>query len=1201
MKRPFLLVLAALTLVTLLALLVTRISSPPEAVADEPFAGAAHGASSSPDSIAEPRPAAAESVDLVAPVAAQDERAVAPDPNEDLGPTLAIEGRVIPPANCAADPTVEVFAVRRMARLDDVLREIRPRGTRGQPVVNVIDGSVVEEDDMPATRKLILARAPIGADGSYRIDVPESAKNAHVIAVGRSWHVREGRPVDKDDPSRRIDFEMECGAWIDGVVRVPSSVDVAELDGLRVELEPSIEGFTGNADNSELVRRATGIREGAFEFWAIDPDSKTSISATPAKLAVAHAQPGDLRAGRATRVELEFLTGGTIRGTVRSTDGAPIPNALVSANEKGRWFGFDDKSVRNATTPADGSFELVGVAVGKLDVKVACEGWLAEKSEKLDVVDGAVIEGVALVLGRGASISGTLHWPDGRPAEGVEVEVSFDRTHMGGMGAFGMLKGAKGETKVDASGRFEVVGLGSGPFVVEAKSLTPEDEKELGPKKSSEEDLRDPTTGIRLPRKGIGDARRAREHRARADSVKPGTKDLALVLRPPTGVRGRVVDSTGAPVTAFKVEANGVGKGMLANLGQEEVRESFEAESGEFLLTGLHSGEWKLHVEAEGFSTSTLIEFAAPLAPDAPEFVVQLERAAVVRGFVYGPDGKRVAKAEVTVDDGGPNWMRAMSGMKPPEATSGEDGSFTLSPLRPGTTTIVAEHSDHARSTPLVLELTAGQVVEGAELRLTLGGRLTGEVFHEGKPAVGMMVQVQDMTRFSQKMAHTDGEGRFEVVHLDPGKYQVIAMPMTMGESLVDEEGEFDQSSMLESLKMTTAEIAEGTDTHVVLGAPPEDPVKVEGTITMAGAPVPSATLTFLPEGGKKGGGGLKFTPTKKDGSYSVTLDGPGAYSVSVQRMDATMTGQSTFEERHVIPKKAEFKLDITLPEGRISGRVIGKDGEPAAGARVSVVREGAGIAGTMWGGQFHELHTNEAGGYDATGLPAGTYSVMAGGAELGGMLGDGSTTGGREIKPGIEVGEKDWRRGVDFRLKEAAIVEITVVDGSGHAVTGASIFARDEGGRSLDTFSFVTTDAAGKAKYTGLAAGRYTFRARTDSMSSNESAPIRVTTGEKASANLVVQKGTYVIVKVVDGEKNPIVAAVEVLDENGHDVAKQMGFTEIMERIQGGAFDATERKFGPYAAGKYKVRVTSESGKVDTKTVSLSGQPERRVTLELD
>lgn len=1177
MKRPLLLVVALAALATLVTLLVVWISRPPADGSTTAESGATAGARDRAEAFGIEAVSIPGADELAAPAAAEVARSNAPDAAAlEAGPKVAIEGRVSPPSGCSADDTVEVVAVSRRSSVAEVIRGLHPRAKRASAVINPTDGTVIEEDDPAPDAGYVIARAPMRADGGYRLEVPAALESAHVLAVGRSWYGKDTEEWTSKSAAR-LQLVTHCGAWIEGTVAVPTGRALDEVEGIPIELTTSTEDMAV-AMQGGGVRRFAKIEDGKFEFRALPPAPAYDLSGTPARLAGTQATTAALVAGRGTPVLLAFREGGIVRGTVRDSSGAGIADAVVTANQKGRWFGFDDRSVRNAKTSADGAFELVGVSPGKVEVKAAANGWLVDKPVKLDVVDGVAIDGVAIVLDRGATIAGTLRWPEGAPAADVRVDVRFDQSQMAGMGAFNMLKGPSGNAQTDAEGRFAVSGLGPGPFVVESFATPP--------------------GAAAVERDEKGDWKKL-AHRARADLVKPGTKDLALVLMPPTGVRGRVVGTDDAPVVAFEVDANGVGEGMLAEVGQEQRSEDFESETGAFLLTGLHDGKWKMVVEAEGYSPSLPLEFETPIAKDAPELVIRLERAAVVKGVVRGPDGAPVAGATVSLDDGNPQWMRALSRARPPEARSDETGAFVLDGLRPGSIAIVAQHDDHARSVASPLELAAGQVVEGVALVLLRGGRITGEVFHDGKPAVNMLVQITETKRFAQRSTTTDAKGLFDVAHVDPGSYQVVAMPLR-GPAAGDD-GEFDPMSMMSDMKMATTDVVDGGEVHLVLGAPPEDPVKVVGTVSMAGAPVANATVMFFPETGKKGLAAFKPVQTKKDGTYAVTLDAPGAYSVSVQRMSAQMDSQMIHEERRVIPKAAESSVDIVLPEGRISGRVIAPDGNPAPRARVSVVAEGTGRVGTMWGGQFHELHTNQDGEYDATGIPPGTYSVAAGGTEMGGMLGDASATGGRQIQPGIVVGEKDWRRNVDFRLKAPGVVSVTVVDESGRPVTDAVIFARDENGRPVDLFSFTTTDGTGTAKYGGLSSGRYTFRARSKGTASAETSPVRVEEGGKAETRITLEKGTTVLVKVVDGEKNPLVASIEVLDENGRDVARQISLAEIMERFQSGGFDSTERRFGPFPAGKYKVRVTTESGKTDTKTVTLNGQAERKVTIELD
>lgn len=1177
MKRPLLLVLALGVVAVLLVVLFRVVSSDPGSTATDP--GASAGSSPTVTAPLAAGSAPIEpSAELATPASAAAARAEAPDSATSSGPRAVIEGRVVGPAGCTFDETAEVFALRTESDVESALRASHTKLRAKYRASIRTDGDPVIET--PTAESRLLGRGRVEADGRYRVEVDAGTKTAHVIVVGRSWYGLTTEAVELTDAAGRTDLVALCGAWIEGVATVPAGSDPSQIEGLELDLSTRPESITGDMRFFRGADREGYVSGGRFEFRALDPAMTYAIKGTPERLAASSVDAVDLASGRAKNVELVFPAGGIVRGVVQAADGTPVVGAQVSAKKRGRMFGFDDQAVRKAKSTANGAFELPGVASGPSELHAEIDGMLLDKPVKTEIGDGSVVDGVVLVLGKGATISGTVRWADGTPVKDVDVAVTFDLSQMGGMGAFNALKGAKGSGKSDAEGRFAVSGLGAGPFTVEARAL-PEAEREGAKAEEAKE-------------------RREREHVARASGVKPGTQGLELVLRAPTGVKGRVVELSGTPIAKFTIRAHGVGEGMLPELGQESKESGFEHENGEFLLTGLHAGKWKLHASAEGFSDSTPIEFTMPIEPGADPLSIAMERAAVVRGVVRGPDGALVAGASVRVDDGSPEWMRATSSTKLPETKTDVDGKFELAGIRPGSIAVRARHDGHAGSAPFTVELAAGQIVSDVVLTLTNGGRITGDVFHEGKPAVGMMVQVQDMKTFSQHMTTTDAKGHFAAAHLDPGGYQIVAMP-TRGDSMVSDEGEFDASSMISNLKMATADVVEGSDVHVVLGAAPEDPVRITGKVTMAGAPVASATVMFLPEGGKKGLSAFKPVRTNKDGTFAVTLDGPGGYSVSVQRMNAQMNEQSVHEERRVVPKSAEFVLDVVLPEGRISGRVIGVDGKPAAGARVSVVREGNGKPGTIWGGQFHELRANADGDYDATGLPTGTYTVMAGGSELGGMLGDTSALGGREMQGGVEIGERDWRRGVDFRLKAAATVEVSVVDESDRPVSSAVVFARDEAGRAVDVFSFVTTDGAGHAKYGGLSPGRYTFRARNNSISSHDSAAIRVEEGGKSAVKLVLEKGTLILVKIVDGEKAPVIASVQVLDENGRDLASQLGLQEIMERFQGGGFDPGEQKFGPFPAGKYRVSVTAESGKKATKPVTLSGQPERKITIEID
>ena len=1157
MKRTILTALA-LTLVLVLALvawLARDRSAPPVPVAGDPAADGARAPSVAIDPAASTaiEPAADESVARASAAPA------AGAPAWDLETSIWVEGTVRAPAGCD-DDDAWVYAVSREMDLDTLARLLEPRPwelTHGRSV---------------------LSRRKVERDGSFRLPCPPNATAAHVLLVGRYQYVATSVAVDVAAGARTIALEPECGACIAGTVTVPESADVASIEGLEIDLRTSIDGLQGGMADIETVGREATVAGGAFELRALPVSSRYELRLEPKTLAAATAKVAELVAGRTSTVRVALLRGGTIRGFVRGPNG-PVADADVEAATKGKWFGFDNEAVRETKSNADGSFELPAVMPGKLVLRAKRKGWLEGDGLSVDVADGGTLSGVEIVLAQGASISGTLAWADGRPGSAIDVEVEFDKSQIAGFGAFNMLHGAEGSTTTDAEGRFTVGGLGKGPFTVKAAALPPGET--------------------------IEDAklRRKANHRARADGVQPGTSGLALVLHAPEGLAGRVLDETGAPVaTGITVHAGRVGQGMLAALGQETLEDSFEDAEGRFLLTGFQPGTWKVYALAEGFAAGDPVQIEIPRAKDAPELVLGLVHAATVAGVVTSPDGKPVAGAKVELDTGEANRQRLLGGGPPqPEAESGADGTFVLEGLREGKVALVARAKEWAPSDPVELSLAPGARAEGVVVALRVGGRLTGEVYQDGGvPGAGMMVQLTEMKRFDQQMGFADGKGRFEFDHVAAGGWQVTALPTTNESASESAEDRTDAVlGMVSKMKTAMVTIVDGEEQHVVLGAPPADPVRVHGRVTHAGAPYGGALVTFVPSGGMKG---MKFAQVAKDGSYSIVLDEPGDYSASLQKMyGGGGQQQNTIEFTCEIPKAEEHELDFALPTARISGVVEGPDRSPVAGARVSLHPTTAIEAGTIWGGQYTELATGPDGKYDIEALRPGTYTLLVGGTGMGAMFGGDDASHGREVRPGLKVSDGEWLRDVDFRLKKPGSCEVTVVDEAGKPVADAAIFVRSAEGALLDRFSFVATDSYGKRVYGGLAPGRYTFSSRKDGATSAESSGIKVEEAARASVQLVLQQGTMLLISVVGDDDKPLKASLSVQDDQGREVGGMFALSDIMKMFsEGDGMSTKEQRIGPVPPGKYKVKATLSDGRTSTKMVTLSGQPERKLTIRL-
>ena len=1083
----------------------------------------------------------------------------------DMEKSRWVEGVVRAPAGCTDEGPLEVFATTTAVEHNQLaelaLSEKSPRA--------------------------LLSRRPVAADGSFKIPFPPDTKTGHVSVRGRYQFTPESVSVDLSAASAPLVLDPQCGAWVRGTVTVPadSPVTLAELDGLELVLHTSLEGFRGSLTSLRELRRKTKLKEGAFEFRAVPTAADPALDAEPERLAATMTKLEKLLPGREYPVRLALLRGGTIRGLVRDTGGAPLAGAEVTASRQGQWFGFDNKEVRASKSAADGSFELQAVTPGKVVMTAELEGYLESDRKTIEVQDGGAETGVDLEVSRGKSISGRVAWSDRKPAGAVEVKVDFDMSQMAGMGAFNALRGRDGEAKTDEQGAFTVTGLGEGPFTVVASAPPPGTVPESG-------------------KKVDGQTKRTTWWRARADGVAPGTSGLELALKKPEGIAGRVQDETGAPVTKFRIEALRDTKGPFGNLRGEQTKDDFEDKEGRFLVAGLSEGAWKLYAIAEGYGLPDPATFDVPRAADAPELVVTIVRAASVAGTVKGPHGELVAGAKVTVATEGPSWQAMLQGgPKQPVATSEADGTFLLEGLRAGTTSIVGTSEKLAKSLPLELTLEVGKRFEGAEIVLRDGGTLTGEVFGEGgKPAQGLLVQATQMKDFDSQMTFSDAEGEFRIEHLLPGTWQVVAMPTRNEREAGSDDGKGATDGMMDMItKMKTAvvTVAEGEETHVVLGAPPKDPVEVHGTVTHSGEPMTGAMVAFIAEG-KDALKGMKTATVKKDGAYAVRLDAPGDYSISVQRLFGGMGAQSTVEFSEKIPETKDHRLDLEMPTARVSGRVLGPEGEPAVGARISLHPETPVEVGTFWGGQYHEGVSDAEGRYDIQMLRPGTYVVGAGGMTMGGIFGDEKTLG-RQLRSGLRLSEGEWMKDVDFRLKKAAALSVTVVDAGGSPAGEAAVFVREADGRLVDAFSMVTTKADGKASYPGLGPGTYTVSARKELLASSDSARVKVEEGESADVKVSLQPGTMLIVTTVGEEAAPARASVSVQDEDGREVGAMISLAEVMKLFGEGGLSSTEHKIGPLPQGKYKVKATSSDGKTVTKPVSLTGQAERKLTIRFD
>lgn len=1024
--------------------------------------------------------------------------------------------------------------------------------------------AALREGREPRRIEGVLAAAEVGPTGSVRIALPPDTKEAWVAVGGTYVYSLELDHLPEVAATNEMTLRPALGAHVSGIVRVPGGKTGAA--GVEVGLDWSLNASLqlGGSDAGKLKLSTETDMKGRFQFYGLPVGRPVSVETRSDEFARAFGEDLQPLAGVRHDLIIELIKGGTVQGRVVDKDGNAVPEASLTALGR-EFFGNPSKDLRRADGGEDGRFEIAGLTPGATWLKVEHDDFQDTLGAPFQLKDGEVLELPDIVLDQGLSITGKVTFPDGRPAVGAKIEVDPDlgENMTGAQVDQRAFAGGSNDAETDETGLFEITGLGKGPWAVTAEY------------------------------EADGDGGQEAEGRWSAFQalVHAPSDGLALVLDPPVHFTGTVVDSQGDPVTTFKV--TGERSGSQWYMPPSETRtDAFKGEDGRFAMKDLRSGKWHFTIESEGYAPSEKAEVTLP-TEDESRFV--LYAPIRLAGKVLDPEGLPVAGAEISKEVEGQEAIQAMQGLGdwPKTKTDGE-GLFVLEGVRPGAGSIMAKKDGWAPSEGFGYELEEGQASEDIVLVLLRGGTISGEIFgKDGEPAKGCMVILQMPTLEERRFTNADAEGRFEEAGLKPGSWQVQAFPgLTSLQS--ENGGALDQATLIKALKMTSVELKNESTEHVILGSPPTAPVRVYGTVSLAGEPTAGLVVSFMRG---EGGGleGLKIGSTEDDGSYELILDEPGDYLMTVQSAgDAGM--QNSVEFRRSIPLAEEHELDVSMPVGKITGQVVGPDGAPCANARVTLSMQSGQVFGTIMGGQYNETRTDEEGRYEVLFVRPGQYAVAAGGSYLGGLLGNNDGLG-REVQS-VTVAKDGWET-VNFQLESPGELHGIVRDSDGKPVADASIFLRDAEGRLLELFSFQTTSASGSFEYDGLAPGEYTITARAEGLASNIDTAVRIQSGEVTEATVAVGAGTMLLVSLTDKSGADIRSRVSVLDEHGHEVNGMLSISELMARVSGGV-DGKVQRVGPLPPGAYQVRAFAEDGRSASRRARLGGKPEKNLKLRL-
>jgi len=449
------------------------------------------------------------------------------------------------------------------------------------------------------------------------------------------------------------------------------------------------------------------------------------------------------------------------------------------------------------------------------------------------------------------------------------------------------------------------------------------------------------------------------------------TAQVRLELRRGAPVAGRVVDPDGKPVKGAQVSFGGAS----AWSQQADPRRdgTVSGADGAFRFAALPAGTFRFEASKEGFAPghSELVTLDGQSARTGVE--VRMAPPFTLRGRVVAKDGAPVPGARVRA-------MVAVSSMlwgEARQAFADDAGRFELAGLPRARLEVVA--LGDAGSSPIEkLDATVAPFEREVTLTLDIDGAIAGVVVDRaGEPIEGAQVMAwPDLAKgslagmrvrgFPQELS--DAGGRFAIRGLEPGDYEVRAVPPGAAGG---------QSAFLREAVKAKA----GTENlRIVL--PADGGIK--GKVAFKDGSAPDLfTVGFGWAGGRpfadpKGAFELGDLAPR---SYTVTVRGPG--------FDVRTIPDVVVEEG-----KVKDLGTITVSKGRtVSGRVVSSGGQPVVGALVRCGKilfgDGSSSKAAFGGGppgarNTKESTTDDNGEFTIYGVGRGDLSIVAEHESLG-------------------------------------------------------------------------------------------------------------------------------------------------------------------------------------------------------------------------
>jgi len=652
------------------------------------------------------------------------------------------------------------------------------------------------------------------------------------------------------------------------------------------------------------------------------------------------------------------------------------------------------------------------------------------------------------------------------------------------------------------------------------------------------------------------------------------TPPLTLLLAATTGVAGRVVDRNGEPVPGALIVArpldqrSALNRRLSRGFGSTDRRGS-SAGDGSFRIGGLQPEEgYQVTASAAGFAAASAE--VGGLEPGAVRegLEIVLPDGIVAFGRVVDENEEPVAGAAVALTEANADSLRARfrrltsgtAGSGGETATDGE-GRFELRDLAAGRFDLAVSAGGFAPLAVPGVELPEGEAeVDLGTVLMAPGVALEGRVTDtDRRPIAGASITW-----------HAASRNRMMSAFGNPGR-----SPVTSGE-----DGRFRVEDLLPGKSIDVEVKAAGFAGHQVQGVEPpgEEPLLVVlepaaqlagRVVDEAGSPIENARVIARGSTGPGAFGGFGSALSGEDGGFTIEDLTPGKITLIAQA-----SGYQALERDLGEVAGGEQRRDLRLQLARgatLTGRVVGADGLPLVGARVSVQDSAPGVLRFT----TRAAPTDADGRFTLEGLPPGRTSFSASHEDHLRTVRD------LDVRPG------DNR--LDFRLERGLSIAGRVIDESGSPVLGARVSAGSRGRFSFGGGNSVTSDEDGRFELSGVEPGTHSVRASKEGYATAVEERLEVVAPVDGLL-LTLTRGTRIVGNVL---------GVDFADLQTTQV--MAGPTHRPALPESGSLDF-EGGFviEGLSPGTWRVRAVADDGRQASEDVTI-GEGEREVRVDLD